>query len=399
MFRLGWLIFPVSAFFALAMLNPGDVNADNIASQRVGYAGDSTCLPCHRSQNLSYAHTGHRLSSQLANTTSIRGAVQNGSNILTITPENDPALPALRFVMSEKGGSYFETAVTGFGSDLQRRTEQIDIVTGSGKRGQTYLYWQQDRLFELPVSYWSDGNKWINSPGYEDGTANFSRAIAPGCIECHATYMQPISSEFSTNRFDRKSLVPGISCETCHGPGANHVLLESRRTISAHGAHQEAILNPSSFPRDRQVDLCGYCHNGQLDPVAPAFSYVPGRPLTDFFKPVSPPVSNNPDVHGNQVGLLKLSRCFQSSPSMTCSTCHDVHSVERPAISYSDRCLTCHQWQTCKVAKKLGHGSTSNCIDCHMPVLPTDKIVSETAGTKLHASMRSHWIKIYSQLN
>ena len=55
------------------------------------------------------------------------------------------------------------------------RAERIDLITGSGMRGQTYLFWQGDRLFELPVSYWSDGHRWINSPGYIDGTADFSR--------------------------------------------------------------------------------------------------------------------------------------------------------------------------------------------------------------------------------
>jgi hypothetical protein len=385
----------------LASFRPSAVKAVDTAPPRVGYAGDSACLPCHKAQSLSYPHTGHHLTSQLPTSTSVRGSFQDGANVLTITPENDPALPVLRFVMSEKEGSFFETAVTGFGPNLQRRTERIGLVTGSGKRGQTYLYWQGDRLFELPVSYWSDGNRWINSPGYDDGTANFSRAIGPSCIECHATYMQPLSSEAATNRFDRQSLVPGISCETCHGPAAAHISLESRRSsqrpVHSHEPIQAAILNPASFSRDRQVDLCAHCHNGQLEPITPAFSFVPGKPLTDFFKPVPLPVSNHPDVHGNQVGLLKLSRCYQSSSSMSCSTCHDVHAVERPAISYSARCLTCHQWQSCKVASKLGHGAANNCIDCHMPVLPTNKIVSETAGKELHASMRSHWIKIYPQ--
>jgi len=39
----------------------------------------------------------------------------------------------------------------------------MDIVIGSGVRGQSYLYWHGDQLYELPVSYWSDGSRWINS--------------------------------------------------------------------------------------------------------------------------------------------------------------------------------------------------------------------------------------------
>jgi hypothetical protein len=36
-----------------------------------------------------------------------------------------------------------------------------------------------------------------------------------------------------------------------------------------------------------------------------------------------------------------------------------------------------------------------NCIDCHMPVQPTNVIVSETADQVVRATMRNHWIKVY----
>jgi len=33
--------------------------------------------------------------------------------------------------MEKKDGDYYETAATGFGTDLQTRTEKIDLITGS----------------------------------------------------------------------------------------------------------------------------------------------------------------------------------------------------------------------------------------------------------------------------
>lgn len=39
--------------------------------------------------------------------------------------------------------------------------------------------------------------------------------------------------------------------------------------------------------------------------------------------------------HGNQVGLLERSRCYIASPNMSCSTCHDVHTPEKPVALYS----------------------------------------------------------------
>jgi predicted CXXCH cytochrome family protein len=100
-------------------------------------------------------------------------------------------------------------------------------------------------------------------------------------------------------------------------------------------------------------------------------------------------------VHGNQVSMLKKSRCYLSSPSMSCSACHDVHLTERKAEDYSDRCLKCHKWQSCGASHVIGVKIIRMCIGCHMPMQETSAIVSTTAGRSLHTSIRSHWIKIY----
>jgi hypothetical protein len=149
--------------------------------------------------------------------------------------------------------------------------------------------------------------------------------------------------------------------------------------------------------RDLEVDACAYCHSGiQRTAIAPAFSFVPGKPLNDYFKQLQTEAAEHPDVHGNQVGLLKRSRCFRSSPNLSCSTCHNTHAAEKPAASYSSACLQCHQWTSCGESRKLGHAIAKNCVDCHMPVEPTQVIASETAGQLVRAKMRNHWIKIYS---
>ena len=368
--------------------------ANDPAEPRAKYVGDAACLSCHKEQGLSYLHTSHHLTSQLANQHSVLGSFHEGSNVLTIVdPPGTGTEPALSFKMETRSGGFYETAVTGWGSHLQSRSERIDVVTGSGVRGVTYLYWDGDQLYELPVSYWTDGHQWINSPGYDNGTARFSRPIHPGCLECHATYIKPLSSDPLTNRYEKESLITGISCETCHGPGADHI---ARQKAGAAGSVGETILNPAKFSRDRQIDLCALCHNGiQREAIAPAFSYIPGQPLTNYFKPLPVDMLEHPDVHGNQVGLLQRSRCYLSAPNMTCSTCHDVHAPERPAAEYSEKCLTCHRWESCGVAKKMGAKIASNCIDCHMPVEPTNVIVSQTADKVVRAKMRNHWIKVY----
>jgi hypothetical protein len=133
----------------------------------------------------------------------------------------------------------------------------MDIATGSGRRGQTYLYWHGDALFELPVSYWTALDSWVNSPGYADGFADFSRSIPPRCLECHATYFEALEPD--SNRYDRTTFVLGITCEKCHGAGRQHA---ARRSVkdAAGNALPDSIINPRKLSRDRQTDLCALCH-------------------------------------------------------------------------------------------------------------------------------------------
>jgi hypothetical protein len=353
--------------------------------------GDGVCLDCHKQYSTSYQSTAHHLTSRLADPESILGPFSGSASTLTVVDAvPGSSSPGLSFRMEVKDGAYYQTAIAGVPGHEQSHGERIDVVTGSGKRGQSYLYWLDNQLFELPLSYWSDGHQWINSPGFKDKTANFSRPIYPRCLECHATAIVPLSTDPLSNHYDRASLVTGISCETCHGPGGEHV--------ASHGAgkgHKD-ILNPARFSRDRQLDLCALCHSGAArEELAPAFSYLPGQSLDGYLRPVPVDASMQPEVHGNQVGLLKRSRCYLSSPAMNCSTCHDVHLTERPAATYSSRCLTCHRVENCTVVRRPDVKMEDNCIHCHMPKQPTNAIISTTGGKQVRATMRTHWIRVY----
>lgn len=387
-----WL---AASFPILASLGMQAALACGQAAAHTDFVGDPACTSCHQSQASTYIHTAHHLTSQLPTNVSILGSFQAGKTELIIHPAGDEgALPGLRFRMQHQQNAFSETVISGDGAAAVTQTETIGLVTGSGKRGQTYLYWRGNALFELPVSYWTDGERWINSPGYQNGTADFSRPVPAACLECHASFLQVASTNGANNFFLKESLEVGITCERCHGPGRAHLA----RYRDHDKASQDAIVNPSKLSRQLQVDLCAYCHNGiKRQPIAPAFSYVAGQPLANYFRPFEIPAAEHPDVHGNQVGLLERSRCFRESADMTCSTCHDVHTGEKAAATYSQKCIACHTWQACKVASSLGERARGNCVNCHMPVEKTDLIVSQTAGEELHASMRNHWIKIYPQ--
>lgn len=357
-------------------------------AEHSAYVGDAVCGSCHHDQFGSYQLTVHYRTSALPSAQSIAGSFTPPKNVLQTID------PALIFRMEARNGRFFQTAIIGQPPHAQEHPEEFGIVVGSGHKGQTYLYWKDDELFELPVSYWTELHQWVNSPGYLDGTANFDRPVIPRCVECHATYFQTLAPSRLMNRYDKTDFVLGISCERCHGPGEEHVARHRGRSAAA---AEEAITNPAKLSRDRRVDVCAQCHGGLGEEIAPAFSFRPGQPLANFIQLQQPAPDAIVDVHGNQAALLERSRCYQASADLSCTTCHDEHAPEQPAASYSSHCLSCHKAEKCGMFAKLGPQIANNCIDCHMPVQTSNLIVSDVDGTAVRARVRNHWIKVYGK--
>ena len=297
---------------------------------RSEYVGDQACAQCHQDKFDTYEKTAHNLTSQIASQDTIVGTFTPGANTMTT------ANPNLSFAMEKKGEEFFQTAIWASpdGRAPRTHTERLDLVVGSGGKGQTYLYWRDNQLFQLPAGYSTVLRRWITSPGYIDGQADFERAIIPRCLECHATYFDSVIPDPDVNMYGTKNYVLGISCERCHGPGRAHAASYQGRTGAA-GAGPEKIVNPAKLSAARQADVCAQCHGGQGDRFpAPAFSYVPGQPLAKLHRPGPDRFREGVDVHGKQGKLLMKSQCYQMSANMNCSTCHDVHKRAR----ISQRC-------------------------------------------------------------
>jgi cytochrome c554/c'-like protein len=362
--------------------------------QERGFVGDDACKACHQREFQSYKNTRHHLDSAIPSAETIHGHFDPARNTMASLD------PDVSFRMTAKDGLFYETAFEGPAGHQKVRTEKIDIVIGSGRKGQTFLYWRGDELFELPVSYWESLDRWVNSPGYVDGTANFDRGINPRCLECHATYFQDVGNSKRGFHFDKEQFVLGISCERCHGAGADHVRQHSNQggaTAAAGGTAVSAGVTkmvPIGLERERQVDICAQCHGGIGQSLSPAFSFKPGEALAPHISLERDPLARV-DVHGNQVALLEKSRCFQSSASMTCSTCHNLHEPEREAASYSEKCLTCHQATACPTFSKTPAPSVTNCIDCHMPEQGSNSLKVDLEDQQVPVKVRSHWIRVY----
>jgi hypothetical protein len=360
------------------------------------YVGDEACQSCHAEKVETFHQTAHYLTSRPASGGNILGKFTPGDNILKT------ANPRLYFQMDErladgkdkdkdsetKETGFFQTAVEGTPPHTAAHSERFAFVVGSGGKGQTYLFWKGSELFQLPVSYWTVLG-WVNSPGYRDGFADFDRPIVPRCLECHATYFKSLPPP--PNRYSATGFELGIQCEKCHGPGQKHIEQEKLKSTFP----STAVLNPARFERDRQMDLCAWCHAGAGEPSQPTFSYVPGAPLEKYIDLPQPGPRVPLDVHGNQVAMLKQSLCYLGS-TMTCLTCHNVHTAQHDPVEFSQHCLSCHKPDS-KTFAKPEHPLSTNCIDCHMPKQETNLIVFDAKGRRSRPQIRNHWIKIYPE--
>jgi len=352
------------------------------------YVGTEKCLSCHEEQK-SYLTTSHFLTSRVATRASIAGNFENGQNIVK-TPD-----PELHYRMEAKSDRFYQTAILGSPPNAVYISKPFDFVVGSGRKGQTYLYWNGDSLYELPISYWTELGTWVSSPGYDDRVVNFERPIVPRCLECHASFFESLSDSSSGNRYNKSNHVLGISCERCHGPGSAHSALHLEKVPKP---ADEMIVNPAKLSRERQLGLCALCHGGLGVSMSPAFSYTVGKDLRNYLELKVPSPTEAVDVHGNQVALLQRSRCFQSS-SMTCSTCHNPHVTQRDVAEFSERCLACHKVESCGLFAKRKHEIMHKCVDCHLPKQKSNVIVSTHEGAKIQPQVRNHWIKVYPELN
>ncbi len=360
------------------------------------YVSSQTCAGCHKTIYDNHTHTAHYLTAQPADEKSIKGSFKKGSNTYSYTP-------SIMLSMEKRDSGLFQVA---FYKGEEKKAMRFDIIIGSGVMGQSFLSWRNNRLYQLPITYFTAADQWSNSPGFPNDRVLIDRLVTSRCLECHTSFAQGISGiSMETVEFDRNNIIYGVDCQKCHGPAAKHV---EYQTEHPQDKTPKYIINPSKLTRIQQLDICALCHGGNIQKTKPSFEFTAGKDLSHYFV-VDTSSGNivqnsaNIDVHGNQYALLRASKCFKVSSTMTCNTCHNTHENERGKKElFSHRCMTCHD-PAANSFKTPTHSSLvaveSNCIDCHMPSQPSKSIAVFLQGqeTPKTSSLRSHFIGIYPE--
>lgn len=254
------------------------------------------------------------------------------------------------------------------GTQGQRR---LSWFIGSGNVGRSYLFGVDGFLFQAPVSYYSDTQKWDVSPGYQrKRTVELTRSVETACLQCHASRLQSLAGV--PNRFAPVPFLEGgVSCERCHGGGRAHISQMSAR-VRTGGL---GIVNPAKLEAARRDGICAQCHLTGAARVARASNsrYRPGDLLSDSLA-VFVWTGPNAEIAGATSHYEKLaqSKCKQASGGkLWCATCHDPHEswpVAQRAQRYRQACLSCHATKPC-----TGEAGP-DCAGCHMPNRPTRSV-------------------------
>src|SRR3972149_1541074 len=99
-----------------------------------------------------------------------------------------------------------------------------------------------------PGNWYNDDNTLITTDA--DTPPDKNKSFEQNCEGCHVTGLSITRNADGEFVSDSKEL--GISCESCHGPGGQHV--------SAGGGKAQYIVNPKYLAADRSNEVCGQCH-------------------------------------------------------------------------------------------------------------------------------------------
>jgi hypothetical protein len=225
----------------------------------------------------------------------------------------------------------------------------VDIAMGGLRHGLGFLVSLRDidgipltrpALIQARYAWNSDKHKLLLAPGCSDAKpqsleASLGLVLSPTfearCLACHG---QPNSVASGKDG--------GVHCESCHGPGSEHLKAVAR------GTPKLGIVNPKRLAAEDSIGVCAQCHIG----------------LTHFSDPS--PVDL---LVANQVRAIESSECFiQSGKAFSCTACHDPHSDAASDVRRSiNACLGCHSTGAKPHAAICPVNATAGCIGCHMP--------------------------------
>ncbi|HEU6453589.1 MAG TPA: tetratricopeptide repeat protein [Gemmatimonadaceae bacterium] len=219
------------------------------------------------------------------------------------------------------------------------------------------------------------------------------------CQQCHGS--QIITTiDSASHGYDTRYTTLAINCESCHGPGREHVeIARSGRIASAADIGMRSL---ATLSKDESTQLCFQCHSLKNQLLG---GYLPGKSLQEYYSTKLAILGDEPLHPDGRVRTFAYqqnqlySACYRNG-SMTCTSCHDPHSQRYRDVNgyplegrYDDRqCTSCHVSLAANAERHTHHPADSpgsRCVSCHMPYLQHPEV-----GTELRFARSDHTIPI-----
>lgn len=355
------------------------------------YVGEQQCSQCHLPEAKAWRTSHHALAMQPANNDSVLGSFSQAAF----------SKDGVTSHFFAKDGKFY---VRTNGSD--GRPQDFDLASTFGVFPlQQYLIPFPNGRFQSFVVAWDTrpkdqgGQHWFDL--YPNQTIKSNDALHwTGrnqtwnymCADCHSTDLAK-NYDLSTDSYKTTWSEIDVSCESCHGPGSNHVAWarngKKENYTPGDGAHGLVVnlmdatgswspSEPSTGtmhwkgqPRSRnEIDTCAPCHS-RRHPITN--NHQAGQPFLDAYVPS---LLDEGVYHADgqileedyEWGSFVQSKMYREG--VTCSDCHDPHSAKLPQVALNSVCGKCHMLSKFGAAEHTHHKANSSgalCVNCHMP--------------------------------
>jgi len=353
------------------------------------YVGEKRCAPCHAEEAEAWRHSHHALAMQPANDGTVLGDFKEARFHKDAVTSN-----------FYKKDNQFYVRTDGPDGKLQDYT--IPYTFGVFPLQQYLIPFPNGRIQCLGIAWDSRprdgaGQRWFHlypsqkmphtDPLYWTGrnqTWNYM------CASCHSTNLRA-NYDLATDSYATTWSEIDVSCESCHGPGSEHVAWAERRKKASYQPAEGATglvvnLKPASGSwflepgaetmrwkgearSHQEVETCAPCHSRRR-PITG--NYEPGSRYLDAYVPALLQegvyyADGQIQEEDYEYGSFLQSKMYRVG--VTCSDCHNPHSAKLASADLNAVCGKCHSLTKFDSEQHHHHkagGEGARCVNCHM---------------------------------
>ena len=333
-----------------------------------GFVGSRECRECHENFYQKWSTSHHGLAMQPFTPALAQAQFLPQTNPVVIGPR--------QYRYDQPTGAVVETGPQG------ERRYPITVVMGGKNVFYLLTPLERGHLQVLPVSFDVQRRRWFDTTASavrhfgerRDEALDWTDRLYTFNTACFACHVSQLATRYNAadDSYATTWLEPGINCETCHGPGAEHVRL-CRATPTNQPIKDVKLIVVRTMPPQQRNDMCSTCH-AKLSPLTPAFT--PGDRFFDHFDLTC---LEDPDFFpdGRDLGenytftSWRMNSCARKS-NLDCVHCHTSSGRNRfTGADANKSCLPCHKERVAAPEKHTHHPPGTNsptCVACHMPM-------------------------------